>query len=190
MNWADRNANLFHQAVHFLPDRLPGRLRLLCPSRSARRSSTRIFRCPASASWCRRRTAAEPLISLNADRAMNPASTMKLLTTFAVTGNAGPRISLEDRGLSRRQAGKRRAAGRPGVQGLWRPEADRRAILDVVARIAPARAARDTRRYRAGPQLFRSGQARIPPSSTMIRPAHTTSAPAHCCSISMRCICI
>ncbi len=33
---------------------------------------------------------AEPLISLNADRAMNPASTMKLLTTFAALETLGP----------------------------------------------------------------------------------------------------
>ena len=35
-------------------------------------------------------TEAAPLISLNADRAINPASTMKLLTTFAALETLGP----------------------------------------------------------------------------------------------------
>ncbi len=72
---------------------------------------------------------------------MNPASVMKLVTTYAATRAARTRLPLEDRGVPGRR--------RRGAQGLRRPEAQPGELLDAAAQPARPRAARHPRRSRA-----------------------------------------
>ena len=97
-----------------------------------------------------------PALAHNAAVPMNPASTMKLVTTLRGAGAARTRLHVEDRGLAQaRSAG--RARGRPDPARPRRSQADAGELLDAAARAARARPARDPRRRGARPQLLRAG---------------------------------
>ncbi len=75
-----------------------------------------------SAPMCRSWATSQPVFSHQPQRPMSPASTMKLVTTFAGLELLAARLPLEDRSVCRRNDRRRRAAGQSGAQGLRRSE--------------------------------------------------------------------
>ena len=108
--------------------------------------------------------------------AMNPASVMKLVTTYAALELLGPAYRWKTEAYRPAADGVLR---RPGPQGLRRPEAQLRELLDAAARAARRGAARDPRRPGARPQLLRR-RWRDRGASTTSSSARTTSRPTRC----------
>ena len=75
-----------------------------------------------------------PLFAHDADRAMNPASVMKLVTTFAALELLGPDYRWKTEAYLGGPLDERRAARRSRAQGPRRPEDHHRAVAGVHAR--------------------------------------------------------
>ena len=138
------------------------------------------FRPRPSGSTCRRSARATPLLAWNADQPMNPASTMKLLTTLAALEVLGPAYTWRTEVYADGHAARRRAGGRPGAEGLRRSEAHLENFWLLLRDAARTRAARDPRRP------GRRSQRRSP-STTATRRASTTSLRVRTTCRRMRC---
>ena len=119
--------------------------------------------------------ATQPRLAWQPDQPVNPASLMKLLTTYRRARPARPGLDLDHAGLAAGQRRRRRPRRRPGDQGQRRPEAGARAHLAAAAPRAAAGRARDPRRHRARPQRLRRARAETRPTSTASRCGPTTS---------------
>ena len=102
----------------------------------------------------------KPLVAHQADKPLNPASTIKLLTTYSALDLLGPAYTFKTDVLVTGERGRRRARGRPRPQGRRRPQAHLRAPVAAGAPAARARAARDPRRRDPRPLLLRPRRAR------------------------------
>ena len=127
-----------------------------------------------------------PLFTHAAGSPDNPASVMKLVTTFAALDLLGPRLPLEDRRVSRRHARRRRAARQSRAQRRRRSQDHGRAMAGVHGDAARKGLSSDRRRPRARPHVLR---ARRPRSGRVRRRAAaspTTSDRTRCSSTSSR----
>ncbi len=122
------------------------------------------------------------------DAPMNPASTMKLVTTFAALELLGPRLSLEDRGLPRRAHW---STARCTATWSSRATATPRSPSSSGRRSWPRCARRASSAISGDLVLDRSALSRrrrtIPRRSTPSRCGPTTSGPTRCSSTSSRC---
>ena len=100
---------------------------------------------------------------------------------------ARPRLPLEDRGLPRRAARQRHARGRPGPQGLRRPEDHDRAMAVVHGDAARAGTRRRSPATSCSTGRTSGSRRTTRPRSTASRSSPTTSAPMRCSSTSSRC---
>ena len=94
---------------------------------------------------CRDRGDARPLLEHNVDRAMNPASTMKLVTTLAGLELLGPNYMWRTEAWLDGTLTGDVLEGNLVLKGYGDPEAHNGEFLAVPARAARARAARDPR---------------------------------------------
>ena len=116
-----------------------------CAGRAAAAASRVRSATPASRSapWrssCRKPGNAKPLFAHEAAKPMNPASVMKLVTTFAALELLGPDYRWTTAGVSRRSARRRRPARQPRAQGPWRSQDHDRAVAGVHGDAARRRA--------------------------------------------------
>ena len=99
----------------------------------------------------------------SADQPVNPASMMKLVTTYAALELLGRGLHLDHAGLLRRPVVERRARGQPLHQGPGRSEAgDRAAVAAAAPRAGAAACARPSRRHRARPHAPSTCRQRDP----------------------------
>ena len=140
---------------------------------------------PPSAPWSSPSAAAGASSRINAARPLNPASAIKLVTTFAGARPARPRLHLQDRRARRRASSPAACSTATSCsRGGGDPKLTYDRLWQLAAPAARARPARDPRRRDPRPQLLRAGRATTPRTSTTSRAAPTTSAPTRCSSTS------
>ena len=120
----------------------------------------------------------QPLFSQDPSKPMNPASTMKLLTTFAGLELLGPDYPLAHRGLRGGQHRRRSARWQPRAQGLRRPEGDAGAVSGTRRTAARHRPDDDPWRSRARSHVLRARCTR--PVRIRRRAAQTLQRRARC----------
>ena len=134
-----RHARHTGRRMNAQPSRSLSLARLRCPAprtpccrrRSPRRSATPACRPTPWRSSCRKPAAVQPLIAHDAAKPMNPASVMKLVTTFAALELLGPDYRWTTEAYLDGKLDERRAARQSGAQGARRPEDHRRAMAGV-----------------------------------------------------------
>jgi D-alanyl-D-alanine carboxypeptidase/D-alanyl-D-alanine-endopeptidase (penicillin-binding protein 4) len=125
----------------------------------------------ASAAWVREVDAVAPRLAVNARAALNPASTMKLVTTYAALDLLGPAYTWKTEAHRHGHAGRWRADRRPASQGRRRSQADLRPVRTPLRMIR----ARGIREIRGDLVLDRSR-----PLPSMAPPIPGASMPSRC----------
>ena len=113
----------------------------------------------AMVAWVQEVDATRPRLSWQADKPVNPASLMKLVTTYAGLDLLGPAFTWSTPVWLQGTVSERRSRRRPGHQGQRRSQARPRADLAPDAPRPAGRRARDPRRHRHGPERLRSRRA-------------------------------
>ena len=138
--------------------------------------------------FCAGCPAPRPLVAVATIGALNPASTIKLVTTYAALDQLGPAYRWTTEVYADGATAGRRAQRQSGPERLWRPAPDDGKLLAAAAEPARARTARNPRRSGSRPQLF-------PARTTTTRPVRRqptrpyNTRPTPCSSISRRCDC-
>jgi D-alanyl-D-alanine carboxypeptidase/D-alanyl-D-alanine-endopeptidase (penicillin-binding protein 4) len=125
----------------------PGRARRrIAAGRDARPEVGRHTGSASTAAWVREVDAATPRLAVNARTALNPASTMKLVTTYAALDLLGPAYVWKTEAFASGTLSEGVLHGRPAPARRRRSEADLRPVRPPAAPDTRARHPRDTRR--------------------------------------------
>ena len=160
----------------------PGRDRGAHPFRapicrgSRRRTSPRMPRPSSSSRWTAARSAGRPTPS----KPMNPASTMKLVTTYSALHLLGPAFTFRTEVLSEAPLIGEVLRGDLYVRGGGDPEAGGRRPVAAGQPAARLRHPRDPRRRGARQDPLRTASHTIRPNSMARKAAPTTSGPTRC----------
>ena len=160
----------------------PGRAREPHPVPSAYLSRLAAARIPADAAA----VVVKPLDggalswSANAGKPMNPASTMKLVTTYSALHLLGPAFTFRTEVLSEAPLIGEVLRGDLYVRGGGDPEPGGRRPVAAGQPAARLRHPRDPRRRGARQDALRAAAHTIRPSSMARKAAPTTSGPTHC----------
>ena len=119
--------------------------------------------------------------SANDKKPMNPASTMKLVTTYSALHLLGPAFTFRTEMLSEAPVLGEALRGDLYVRGGGDPQARHRRPVAAGQPAARLRHPRDPRRRGARQDLLRAAQARSGANSTARKAAPTTSGPTRCC---------
>ena len=147
-----------------------------CRPKSSRRMQRRKIPGTSLSVFVREVGRDEPLVSYNSTVPRNPASTMKVLTTYRGARDARARLHLAHARLCHRPDPRPGARGQPRARRRRRSVHDRRALVELRQRPAPGRRAAHHRRR--DHRQHRSSRRR----ATTARPSTTArTAPTTCC---------
>ena len=122
-----------------------------------------------------------PRLAWRTQAPVNPASIMKLVTTYAALDLLGPGLHLDHAGV-RRRAGAATACcdGNLYIKGQGDPKLVLERLWLLLRRVQGLGIQHDQRRHRAGPQRLRGRPMPTRPPSTARRCAPTTPRPMRC----------
>ena len=118
--------------------------------------------------------ATRPRLAWQPDKPVNPASLMKLVTTYAGARAARPGVDLDHAGLAAGPVADGVLQGNLVIKGSGDPKLVLERIWLLLRRVQQARRARDPRRHRARPQRLRVPAQTTRPTSTASRCGPTT----------------
>ena len=159
-----------------------------CPAASRARSTTRASRCPACRSSCASRDSPSRCSRTTRTVPMNPASVMKIITTYAALDLLGPDFRWKTEAyLAGKLDRKGTLAGNLVIKGYGDPKITIEQWQCVHGRAANERARDSHRRPGRSTARTSSCPSTTPPRSTRSRCGLTTSGRTRCWSTSRPC---